>query len=285
MEYSPREMMAIAAGRFIKDGDVLFAGTGVAMLAATVAKRIHAPHAHIFFETGGIGPTLEELPMAAADPRVMAFANLNAGLVEAFSYVANRRLHTIAFLGAAQIDKYGNVNSTVIGDYRWTSPTWAERSRASGGGARRARPRWPSWPSEARRAGSPWTCRLWTAPEASVFPGRPPRSVVPGSTIMTDGWPSYRRLTAIGCVHEPRVQKSPRDAASLLPWVHVVVFNFKRWILDVFHGVSPKHLQSYLDEFCYRLNRRYARTDLFRRIVNRCVRFTEPVTHAQLTAS
>jgi glutaconate CoA-transferase, subunit B len=115
--YSPREMMAVAAGRFIKDGDILFAGTGVAMLAATVAKRIHAPHAHIFFETGGIGPQLDELPMAVADPRVMAFANLNAGLVEAFSYVANRRLHTIAFLGAAQIDRYGNMNSTVIGDY------------------------------------------------------------------------------------------------------------------------------------------------------------------------
>ena len=115
--YTAREMMAIAAGRFIKDGDVLFAGTGVAMLAAAVAKRIHAPHAHIFFETGGIGPPLDELPMAVADPRVMAFSNLNAGLVEAFSYVANRRLHTIAFLGAAQIDKYGNMNSTVIGDY------------------------------------------------------------------------------------------------------------------------------------------------------------------------
>ncbi len=115
--YTSREMMAIAAGRFIKDGDVLFAGTGVAMLAATVAKRIHAPHAHIFFETGSVGPRLDELPMAVADPRVMAYANLNAGLVEAFSYVANRRLHTIAFLGAAQIDKYGNMNSTVIGDY------------------------------------------------------------------------------------------------------------------------------------------------------------------------
>jgi glutaconate CoA-transferase subunit B len=115
--YTPREMMAIAAGRFISDGDVLFAGTGVAMLAATVAKRIHAPHAHIFFETGGVGPELAELPMAVADPRVMAYANLNAGLVEAFSYVANRRLHTIAFLGAAQIDRYGNMNSTVIGDY------------------------------------------------------------------------------------------------------------------------------------------------------------------------
>ena len=97
---------------------MLFAGTGVAMLAAAVAKRIHAPHAHIFFETGGIGPPLDELPMAVADPRVMAFSNLNAGLVEAFSYVANRRLHTIAFLGAAQVDKYGNMNSTVIGDYR-----------------------------------------------------------------------------------------------------------------------------------------------------------------------
>ena len=47
----------------------------------------------------------------------MAFSNLNAGLVEAFSYVANRRLHTIAFLGAAQIDRHGNLNSTVIGDY------------------------------------------------------------------------------------------------------------------------------------------------------------------------
>ncbi len=115
--YTAREMMAIAAGRFIKDGDVLFAGTGVAMLAAAVAKRIHAPRAHIFFETGGIGAPLDELPMAVADSRVMAFSNLNAGLVEAFSYVANRRLRTIAFLGGAQIDRYGNMNSTVIGDY------------------------------------------------------------------------------------------------------------------------------------------------------------------------
>jgi glutaconate CoA-transferase subunit B len=116
--YTPREMMAIAAGRFINDGDVLFAGTGVAMLAATVAKRIHAPHATVFFETGGIDPRLDELPMAVSDSRVMAYASLNAGLIEAFSYVANRRLHTIAFLGAAQIDRYGNLNSTVIGDYR-----------------------------------------------------------------------------------------------------------------------------------------------------------------------
>ena len=110
-------------------------------------------------------------------------------------------------------------------------------------------------------------------------------AILAGSTIMTDGLSSYRGLSALGYVHEPRVQESPGDAVLFLPWVHLVVSNFKRWILDIFHGVSPKHLQSYLDEFCYRLNRRYARTDLFRRIVNRCVRFTGPLTYAQLTAS
>lgn len=116
-EYTAREMMAIAAGRFIKNGDILFAGTGVAMLAAAVAKRVHAPGATVFFETGGIDPSLAELPLAVADPRVMDRAAVNAGLVEAFSIIADPDLHTIAFLGAAQIDRYGNLNSTCIGDY------------------------------------------------------------------------------------------------------------------------------------------------------------------------
>ena len=110
-------------------------------------------------------------------------------------------------------------------------------------------------------------------------------SVAPGSVIMTDGWGAYRHLSELGYLHAPVVRGGPGNAAELLPWVHVVISNFKRWILDVFHGVSPKHLQSYLDEFCYRLNRRRERTDLFRRVLNRCVRYTEPVTYAQLTAS
>ncbi len=116
--YSNLEMMAISAGRLISDGDVLFAGTGVSMLAATVAKRIHAPKSVVFFETGGIDPSLDELPLAVADPRVMYRSALNAGLIEAFSIVGHRRLRTIAFLGAAQIDRYGNLNSTVLGDYK-----------------------------------------------------------------------------------------------------------------------------------------------------------------------
>ncbi len=115
--YTDNEMMAISAGRFIKDGDILFAGTGVSMLAATVAKKVYAPKAVVFFETGGIDPSLEEIPMAVADLRVMSGTCLNSGLIEAFSIVGHRKLHTVAFLGAAQIDKYGNLNTTVIGDY------------------------------------------------------------------------------------------------------------------------------------------------------------------------
>ncbi len=116
-EYSRLEMMAISAGRMIADGDILFAGTGVSMLAATVAKRIHAPNAVVFFETGGIDPGLEELPLAVADPRVMSGTCLNTGLIDSFSILSNPRFRTIAFLGAAQIDRYGNLNSTSLGDY------------------------------------------------------------------------------------------------------------------------------------------------------------------------
>ncbi|MBA4389897.1 MAG: ketoacid-CoA transferase [Syntrophus sp. (in: bacteria)] len=117
MHYSDSEIMALAAGRFVSDGDIIFAGTGVAMLAATTAKRIYAPKAVVFFETGGIDPALTEIPMAVADLRVMSGTCLNSGLIEAFSIVGHRRLRTIAFLGAAQIDKYGNLNTTMIGDY------------------------------------------------------------------------------------------------------------------------------------------------------------------------
>jgi len=116
-KYTKKEMMALAAGRLVSNGDVLFAGTGLSMLAATVAKRVHAPDATVFFETGGIDPSLEELPLAVADPRVMAGTAMNSGLIEAFSILGHRRLRSIAFLGAAQIDPYGNINSTVLGGY------------------------------------------------------------------------------------------------------------------------------------------------------------------------
>lgn len=115
--YTDKEMMALSAGRLVTNGDVLFAGTGLSMLAATVAKRIHAPQSIVFFETGGIDPSLDELPLAVADPRVMVGTCMNSGLLDAFSLLIHRRLRTIAFLGAAQIDPYGNINSTCLGGY------------------------------------------------------------------------------------------------------------------------------------------------------------------------
>jgi glutaconate CoA-transferase subunit B len=118
--YTQREMMAIAAAREIEDGDIVFCGTGISMLAAMAAKHICAPHSTIFFETGAIDSQLEEVPLAVADPRVMFAAAVNGSLADAFAYMQNRHTgsRVVGIVGAAQIDPYGNLNSTVIGDYR-----------------------------------------------------------------------------------------------------------------------------------------------------------------------
>ena len=130
LSYTPREIMAIMAAREIKDGDIVFAGTGISMLAATAAKNINAPNSIIFFETGAIDSILEELPLAVADPRVMYYSASNAGLLEAFATMQNRFTgdKVIAILGAAQIDRNGNLNTTCIGDY------YEPRIRFSGSG-------------------------------------------------------------------------------------------------------------------------------------------------------
>lgn len=118
-DYSSREMMAIMAAREIKNGDIVFAGTGISMLAATAAKNINAPDSVIFFETGAIDSLLEEIPLAVADPRIMHYSASNSGLLDAFATMQNRITgdKVIAILGAAQIDCYGNLNTTAIGDY------------------------------------------------------------------------------------------------------------------------------------------------------------------------
>lgn len=119
MNYTLREMMTIMAAREIHDGDIVFCGTGISMLAAMAAKHINAPNSITFFETGAIDSKLEEIPMAVADPRVMYGAASNGGLLDAFATMQNRITgdRVIGILGAAQIDIYGNLNSTCIGDY------------------------------------------------------------------------------------------------------------------------------------------------------------------------
>ncbi len=123
-------MMAIAAAREIRDGDIVFCGTGISMLAAMAAKHISAPNSIIFFETGAIDSQLDEVPLAVGDSRVMHGAAVNGDLAESFATMQNRFTgrQVVGILGAAQIDPYGNLNSTVIGDY------WHPSVRFSGSG-------------------------------------------------------------------------------------------------------------------------------------------------------
>lgn len=118
-DYTLREMMAIAAAREIRNGDIVFCGTGISMLAAMAAKHISAPESVIFFETGAIDSQLEEVPLAVGDSRVMYRTSVNGGLTDSFATMQNRITgdHVVGIMGAAQIDPYGNLNSTVIGDY------------------------------------------------------------------------------------------------------------------------------------------------------------------------
>ena len=118
-EYTLREMMTIVAAREIRNGDIVFCGTGISMLAAMAAKNINAPESVMFFETGAIDAKLDEIPLAVADSRVMYLASTNGGLFDAFTTMQNPITggHVIGILGAAQIDIHGNINTTVIGNY------------------------------------------------------------------------------------------------------------------------------------------------------------------------
>jgi len=119
MDFTLGEMMAVVAAREIRDGEIVFCGTGISMLAAMAAKHISAPRSVIFFETGAIDSLLEEIPLAVADSRVMYHTALNGGLADAFATMQNPFTgpKVVGILGAAQIDPYGNLNSTVIGAY------------------------------------------------------------------------------------------------------------------------------------------------------------------------
>lgn len=119
MEYTSKEIMVLCAARMIKDNDIVFCGTGISMLAAVAAKHIFAPDCIIFFETGAIDSKLEKLPLAVSDSRVMYKAQAFCSLVESFSFMQNKKTgaNIVGIIGAAQIDPFGNLNSTMIGDY------------------------------------------------------------------------------------------------------------------------------------------------------------------------
>jgi glutaconate CoA-transferase subunit B len=114
-DFTLTELMAVTAAREIKDGEVVFAGTGLPMLGAMLAQRTHAPACCIIFEAGTVASQLAHLPMSVGDPRAMYRAAMAAGLSEVFGYVLQAGRVDVGFLSGAQIDRFGNINSTSIG--------------------------------------------------------------------------------------------------------------------------------------------------------------------------
>lgn len=110
------DLLAVAGAREVKDGEVVFAGTGLPMLAVTLAQRTNAPAASIIYEAGSIDGRPVDLPASVGDARCEYQASRAWGLFDVFGQL-QRGVVDLAFLGGAEIDKYGNVNTTVIGDY------------------------------------------------------------------------------------------------------------------------------------------------------------------------
>ena len=114
--YSSTELLACIASHMLEDKQSVFVGTGLPMIAAMLAQRTHAPHLLLFFEAGGIGPEIPVLPISVGDSRTFHMAVAASSMHDSMS-MAQAGYIDYGFLGAAQIDQYGNINTTVIGPY------------------------------------------------------------------------------------------------------------------------------------------------------------------------
>jgi len=128
-EYNPAELLICTASRLMKDNTTAFIGTGIPMLAASLAQRMHAPNLVAIFEFGGTGALFDHLPIAVGEQNTFHRAVAASGICDVVE-AAQRGFIEYGFLGGAQIDQYGNLNSTVIGSY--SNPD--ARLPGSGGG-------------------------------------------------------------------------------------------------------------------------------------------------------
>jgi len=119
VKYSTIELMACVAARILEDRKSVFVGTGLPMIAAMLAQRTHAPNLLIVFEAGGIGPQIPVLPISVGDSRTF-YKAVSASSMHDVMMLAQAGWLDYGFLGAAQIDMYGNINTTVIGP--WEKP-------------------------------------------------------------------------------------------------------------------------------------------------------------------
>ena len=117
LTYTSDEMMAVEASRRLADGTVCFVGIGLPSLAANLARRTHAPGCVLVYESGTIGSKPSMLPLSIGDGELAETADAVVSVPEMFAYWLGGGRIDVGFLGAAQIDRHGNLNSTVIGDY------------------------------------------------------------------------------------------------------------------------------------------------------------------------
>jgi glutaconate CoA-transferase subunit B len=124
-------MMTAVAARELADGEVVFVGIGLPNLACNLARRMHAPHLVLIYESGAVGATPSRLPVSIGDPALVTGSLMVCGMADVFQlFLQNGRIE-VGFLGGAQVDRHANINTTVIGSY--AHPT--VRLPGSGGAA------------------------------------------------------------------------------------------------------------------------------------------------------
>jgi glutaconate CoA-transferase subunit B len=115
--FSKNEMMIVAAARELAGQHVCFVGVGLPNIAVNLAKRTVAPDLELVYEAGVFGARPARLPLSIGDPTIVTGSTAVTSMFELFSFYLQGGLIDVGFLGAAQIDRFGNLNSTVIGDY------------------------------------------------------------------------------------------------------------------------------------------------------------------------
>jgi glutaconate CoA-transferase subunit B len=115
--YTADEMMTIAAARMVRNGAALFVGIGLPSAAANLARLTHAPDTVLIYESGTIGTKPNVLPLSIGDGELAETADAVVSVPEMFAYWLQGGRIDLGFLGAAQIDRFANINTTVIGDY------------------------------------------------------------------------------------------------------------------------------------------------------------------------
>jgi glutaconate CoA-transferase, subunit B len=115
--WTSSELMTINAARLLRDGDVVFVGVGLPNLACNLARRTHAPNLYMIYEAGVIGARPNRLPLSIGDPTLVSGAAAVCSMYDIFTLYLQRGNVDVGFLGGAQIDRFGNINATVIGEY------------------------------------------------------------------------------------------------------------------------------------------------------------------------